>query len=135
MKWEEKITEYIDISISLPAIGQGALGIETRKSDPRIKDLVARFNHTETSYAVRAERALLKRLEGGCQVPIAAFGTVKGNEITLSGLVADPQGKEVIKEDDSDLVDNAEVLGKRLAERLLSRGADTILQEVYKSNK
>ncbi len=94
--WADKITEYIDTETMLPAIGQGALGIETRDDDDDTNALVDFFNHPDTSDPVRAERALLKRLEGGCQVPIAAFGTISGDKLKLRGLVASVDGTTVV---------------------------------------
>ncbi len=129
--WSEKISHYIDPKDMLPAIGQGALGIETRSADSEVNELVAFFDHAPTSIAVRAERALLKRLEGGCQVPIAAFGLVSGSELKLSGLVASTDGKTIIEDKIEGKTDDAEALGIELAERLLKAGAHEILKELY----
>ncbi len=129
--WESKITELLAPEVSLPAIGQGALGIETRTDDEYVNDLVAFFDHPETSYAVRAERALLKRLEGGCQVPIAAYGQLNGDTLKITGLVASPDGKTFVKEVISGHRDKAEPLGVELAEKLLKMGAYDILKELY----
>lgn len=141
MGWEDKITEYLPYDIFLPAIGQGALGIEIRKSDKDIEKVIERFNHRETSLCVRAERSFLKRLEGGCQVPIAAFGTIsplfppfnKGGQggVKLEGMVGSIDGKILYRDSEEDKENNVEELGVRLAERLLSKGADKILREVY----
>ena len=129
--WADKITELLSPEVSLPAIGQGALGIETPTNDAYINDLVAFFDHPETSYAVRAERALLKRLEGGCQVPIAAYGTLSGETLTLKGLVASPDGKTLVKDALTGPKENCEKLGVELAERLLKNGAYDILKDLY----
>lgn len=131
MGWEDKITEYLPYDIFLPAIGQGALGIEIRTSDKDIEKIIERFNHRETSLSVRAERAFLKRLEGGCQVPIAAFGTVNTNGVRLEGMVGSIDGKILYRDSDEDKENNIEELGIRLAEKLLNMGADKILKEVY----
>jgi hydroxymethylbilane synthase len=131
--WSDRITEYLPPEISLPAIGQGALGIETRIDDKEINKLVAFFDHPPTSIAVRAERALLKRLEGGCQVPIAAHGEVKAGNLNLIGLVASTDGKKIIKDFISGPTDKAEPIGIELAEKLLKMGAWDILKEVYKT--
>ncbi|MBI5875232.1 MAG: hydroxymethylbilane synthase [Deltaproteobacteria bacterium] len=149
--WVDRITEYLSPEVSLPAIGQGALGIETRVDDKEINKLVAFFDHPATSTAVRAERALLKRLEGGCQVPIAAYGTVVADssvslnaptghptegwvgQLHLVGLVASTDGKKIIKDSVSGQIDKAEDLGIELAEKLLKMGAWDILKEVYKT--
>ncbi len=132
--WADRITELLSPEVSLPAIGQGALGIETPTNDKYINDLVAFFDHPETSYAVRAERALLKRLEGGCQVPIAAYGTLSGETLTLKGLVASPDGKTFVKDSVTGPKENCEKLGVELAERLLKMGAYDILKELYQVN-
>lgn len=131
--WVDRITEYLSPDVSLPAIGQGALGIETRVDDKEINKLVAFFDHPATSTAVKAERALLKRLEGGCQVPIAAYGEVKAGNLNLVGLVASTDGKKIIKDSVSGQIDKAEDLGIELAEKLLKMGAWDILKEVYKT--
>jgi len=131
--WEDRITEMLSPEISLPAIGQGAIGIETRADDGETNGLIAFFDHRETSLAVRAERGLLKRLEGGCQVPIAAYGTIgrDGEEITLTGLVASIDGKTIIKDSMTGSVGDPEGLGVALAESLLGQGAWDILKDLY----
>ncbi len=127
----ENVSEYIDPSISLPAIGQGALGIECRMDDRELNDMIAFFNHADTRVCVTGERALLRRLEGGCQVPIACYGEMKDGSLLLTGLVASVDGKRIVKDVISGPPDKADKLGVTLAETLLSRGADVILREVY----
>lgn len=127
----DNVTEYISENISIPAIGQGALGIECSRDDKEINELIAFFNHYETSVAVRAERALLKRLEGGCQVPIAGHATVKDGRITMKGLVGSVDGKSIIKDGIEGDAKDYERIGAELGERLLSKGAREILEEVY----
>ncbi len=129
--WQDRITELLSPEVSLPAIGQGALGIETHTEDDETNSLVDFFNHPETSCCVRAERALLKRLEGGCQVPIAAYGTLKGDILTLTGLVASPDGKTFVKDVATGPPSDAEAMGVALAEKLLKMGAYDILKELY----
>ncbi|HEY6084445.1 MAG TPA: hydroxymethylbilane synthase [Nitrospira sp.] len=129
--WGHQITEYLDLDISLPAIGQGALGIEGRDNDQFLRTLLHGLEDSETRITVQAERALLRRLQGGCQVPIAAHATLSGAEIMLEGLVASVDGKEVIRETVQGARESAEPLGVQLAERLLSRGGDRILQSIY----
>ncbi len=131
MGWEERITEYISSDVSLPAIGQGSLGIETRVDDDRINGLVSFLNHEPSSIAVRAERAFLKRLEGGCQVPIAAYGVIEDGLLRLSGLVGRIDGRKIVKDTIEGELKACEELGIRLAERLLESGAREILEEVY----
>lgn len=127
----ENVSEYLDPEISLPAIGQGALGIECRVDDRELNDLIAFFNHADTRFCVTGERALLRRLEGGCQVPIACYGQMQNGVLNLVGLVGSVDGKRIIKESIAGAPDKAEKLGVTLAEKLLSRGADVILREVY----
>ncbi len=125
---ESRITEYMDENIMLPAVGQGALCIEIRKSDPEIERIVNPLNHRETEAVVKGERAFLHRLEGGCQIPIAAHGKIKNSTFTLCGLVADVNGTTIIKDTLSGPVESAESIGVRLADRLLEKGAKPILE-------
>ncbi|HEY5649211.1 MAG TPA: hydroxymethylbilane synthase [Nitrospiria bacterium] len=131
MGWQDRITECLPPEICLPAIGQGALGLECRKDDPSVNSILSRYDHPETSCCVRAERALLKRLEGGCQVPIAAYARIENGEILLEGLVASLDGGRLIRERISGDTGESERLGVELAETLLSKGADDILREIY----
>ncbi|MEW6107930.1 MAG: hydroxymethylbilane synthase [Nitrospirota bacterium] len=129
--WSERITEVIEPEISLPAIGQGAIGIECRVKDKFINKLIAPLNHEETSACVRAERACLKKLEGGCQVPIAAYARLVNGKIVMDGLVGSVSGDRLIKGHIKGSASDAGSLGIILAEDLLSKGADKILSEVY----
>ena len=130
---DDKITEYLDEKIMLPAVGQGALCIEIRENDPFIASLVESLNHPKTRSAVMGERAFLRRLEGSCQIPIAAYGKVDNNRFTLCGLVADIMGTTRLKDSISGPVALAENLGTELADRLLSMGADKILQTLKRN--
>lgn len=127
----EQISEYLDPKVCLPAIGQGALGLESRIDDTEINDLIDFFNHPPTAYAVKAERAVLATLEGGCQVPIAAFGTVTGEQLELTALVSDVNGQNMLKKSINCHVDQAIESGVALAKELLTLGAGDILNEVY----
>ena len=129
----ERVTEYLDPGLSLPAIGQGALGLECRVNDARINELLAPLNHPESSWCVEAERAFLTRLEGGCQVPIAGHARMEGDQLILEGLVASVWGERLIRDRTSGPREQAKTLGVALAERLLSRGADRILKEIYQA--
>ncbi len=132
--WGDKVTELIEPVTSLPAIAQGALGIETRCNDDFTNQRLAFFQDLKTTLAVRAERALLKTLEGGCQVPIAGHATVADdNTITLTGLVAALDGRKVIRETDSS--HDPESLGKSLAQALLDQGAGELLAECFAANE
>ncbi len=126
-----QIGEYLPVDISIPAIGQGALGLESRIDDAETNALIDFFNHPETDWAVRAERAFLRRLEGGCQVPIACHGTVRGRTLTLTGLVADVEGVRCLKKTVTASVEEAEKAGASLGDDLLLQGAGKILNEVY----
>ena len=132
--WEREITEYLAPEISLPAIGQGALGIEGRGDDLFLRSLLSGLEHAPTRTMVLAERALLHRLQGGCQVPIAAHATLNGSDVTLEGLVASVDGKEIIRDRVRGTVADPESMGIELAERLLARGGDKILQAIYGSS-
>jgi hydroxymethylbilane synthase len=129
---EERITEIIPTEISLPAIGQGALGIETRMGDKEIEEQIQFLNDQDSWITVSAERAFLKKLEGGCQVPIAAFAKTVGTIIFIEGLVGTVDGKRLIRDHLEGPLEKAESLGIQLAESLLKAGAKEILDEVYK---
>jgi len=131
LDWSHEITEYLDPCLSLPAIGQGALGIEGRSDDLFVRSVLNRLNDVPTQTTVTAERALLHRLEGGCQVPIAGHAVLAGDQLSLEGLVASVDGKTVIRERLEGVSRDAHALGVRLAERLLARGADKILGQIY----
>ncbi len=151
---QNRITEILPFEVSLPAIGQGAIGIECRIDDEIINGIVGALDHKETSIAVRAERAFLKRLEGGCQVPIAAYARIEhradsGEQrakdsaekdlslinrhslLIMDGLVGSIDGKKLVRGHIEGRHEDNELLGTRLAEDLLSRGAKEILAEVY----
>jgi hydroxymethylbilane synthase len=126
-----RITEILEPEICLPAIGQGAIGIECRVNDKVINTILGDLNHQETSISVRAERALLRRLGGGCQVPIAAYARIKDGRVIMDGLVGSITGERVINGHAEGKLEDYERLGTNLAEDLLSRGAKEILAEVY----
>jgi len=128
--WEDRITELISPEILLPAMGQGAVGIETRKNDVDNQILLADMDDEETHYTLDAERALVSQLQGGCNVPIGSFATLKGNQITLTGLVASLDGKRIYKKESTDIKTNAIALGRKMGEELISMGADKIMKEI-----
>ncbi|MFQ5598816.1 MAG: hydroxymethylbilane synthase [Nitrospiria bacterium] len=133
--WREQITEYLPTEHFLPAIGQGALGIECRKDDPEVQEMILPLNHSETSMTVKAERAMLDRLEGGCQVPIGGHATLSDGNITLMGLVAGLDGKVIVRENQSLPYLEAGGLGVSVAEALLAKGARSILEALYSSGE
>jgi len=127
----ERIAEHLSTELSLPAIGQGAIGIECRQGDNEIEALIAVLNDDDTATRIIAERAMNHRLEGGCQVPIGGHATLDDGTLTLRGLVARSDGSEVISGSVSGSIDQAESLGIELADDLLSRGAKEILAELH----
>ena len=135
LELQQRITDYLPDTLSLPAGGQGAVGIEVRTSasakDKAIIDLLKPLNHRETEIRVRAERALNKRLQGGCQVPIACYATLDKEMIHLRGLVGAVDGSTILRAEGKDSVSHPEALGIRIAEDLLAQGADKILAAVY----
>ena len=129
--WADRVTEYLSPDVCLPAIGQGALALEGRADDAFVRELAGRMEHRPTRLAVTAERALLERLEGGCQVPIAAYATIDHDGLSMSALVAGVNGRRLIRDAIHGSVDEAHRLGVRLAERLLEHGGGEILREIY----
>lgn len=129
--WEHKISEFLPEQISLPAVGQGALGIECREDDHELIELLQHINDAETSQTVTAERSFLARLNGGCQFPIAAYATLENEDdqqtIALTGLVGTPDGQTILKQTIRG-TDGVRV-GRELAERLLEQGADEIIRQ------
>ncbi len=130
MGYTENITERLSPGISLSAVGQGAIGIEARIEDKEINDMLAALNHQETFNAVSAERTMMRRLEGGCQVPIGALGVTNNGTLGLSGIVASLDGKTLLRDKIEGPSSVPRALGLKLAERLLDMGAGDILKEV-----
>lgn len=128
---EKRITTLLDPEQMLPAISQGALGIELRRDDAELFAGLQFLHHPATAIAVAAERAFLLRLEGGCQVPIGAHASLSNDTITLTGLIAAVDGRRILKETATGPVDQAQSLGTSLAETLLARGGKAILDAVY----
>lgn len=126
-----RVTAYLDTTLSLPAIGQGAVGIECRSDDPEVNQLIAVLDHTPTHIRVSAERAMNHRLEGGCQVPIAGHAVLEDGALILRGLVGYPDGSQIIRGEIRGDPGDAAKLGTLLAEDLLARGAGAILKTVY----
>ena len=128
--WDNRITEIIPSNILLPAMGQGAVGIEARKNDVENQILLADIDDEDTHYALDAERALVSQLEGGCNVPIGSFATLEDDQITLKGLVASLDGKKIYKKELTDIKTNAIALGRKMGEELIEMGADQIIKEI-----
>jgi hydroxymethylbilane synthase len=126
-----RISQHLPVDKFLPAIGQGALGLEIRQDDERTYNLLEFLNHEETEIAVRAERAFLKELEGGCQIPVAAFGTLDRDSLTLKGMVAELDGSRILRREINGFKDRPEETGITLARQLLDAGAREILDRIY----
>ncbi|KHA55851.1 porphobilinogen deaminase [Aeromonas hydrophila] len=133
LEMAHRITAFIEPEQSLPANGQGAVGIECRLDDHELHALLAPLEHPETRIRVLTERAMNRALQGGCQVPIGAYALVQGEEVWLRGLVGSPDGSRVIRDEIRGPLANGEALGHTLAQRLLADGADVILAEVYRA--
>ena len=127
----DRIASFIDVEQSLPAAGQGAVGIECRTDDMQVQTLLAPLADAETTYCVRAERAMNNHLQGGCQVPIGGYAVLQQGQLYLRALVGDIDGSRIIRAEGKSAVENAEVLGVQIAEQLLAQGADKILQAIY----
>lgn len=128
MGLEDRVTEYLPPEVMLPAVGQGALGIECRQEGV-VNEFIVFLNHPDSAMAVEGERAFLRRLEGGCQVPIAAYGEIRGGKLHLQGMVAHLEGSRFFRAEAQG--DDPKAVGERLAEDLLAKGADKVLREIY----
>ncbi len=128
--FDQRITQRIPTEQSLPAIGQGAIGIECRDNDERVNSLLAPLNHTDTAIRVTAERAFNTRLNGGCQVPIAGYSELQGDNIYMRGLIGYPDGSRIYRAEKTMSIEDAKTLGIRVAEDLLSQGADQVLKSL-----
>ncbi len=128
---DQRIAQRLEPDGFVPAIGQGAIGIELRQGDAAVEALVAPLNHHESSICVLAERAMNEALGGGCQVPIAGHARLEDHTLSLVGVVSSLDGKELIRVSDSAADTEAEALGRRVADALNSRGAGRILDAVY----
>jgi hydroxymethylbilane synthase len=120
----------LPIPVCIPAVGQGALAVETRMDDARTRGLVGVLDDAPTARAVAAERAFLARLGGGCLAPAAAHARIEDGQLVLEGIVADPDGSRALRDSETGAADDAEALGDRLAARLLDAGGEAILRQV-----
>jgi hydroxymethylbilane synthase len=130
----DRISETLALDASLPAIGQGALGLQCRADDAEVRVLLAPLDDPASAAAVRCERAFLQRLEGGCQTPIAAYATMRGDRLSVEGLVGRVDGTEILRAGAEGPATQPEALGIRLAEELLGRGAAKLLDEMRALN-
>ncbi len=126
--WNAKITDIFTADVMLPAVGQGALGIECRAEDTKVAELLRALDHSETRAAVTAERALLAELEGGCQVPLGAWGRIENGQLVLDACVLSDDGADFLKDSAAGSPQQADALGRTLAAKLLDAGAGRILQ-------
>ncbi len=127
---EHRITQYIDTDLMLPAVGQGAIGIESRTDDKQILDIISVLDDKKSRACIQAERAMNNALQGGCQVPIAGYCWLNNDELMLQGLVGRVDGSKIIKQQITGFINEAESLGEKLAKQLLNQGADLILTEL-----
>ncbi|MCF6157708.1 MAG: hydroxymethylbilane synthase [wastewater metagenome] len=130
MNYPGQISQVIPSDIMLPAVGQGSLCIEIRKNDPRIEKIISGMNDPQTRIAVEAERALLARLEGGCQVPIGAYAHIQGDDVHLEAIICSVDGVKAVRDRQSGSVSQAEKTGDELAQRMLENGGMKILNEI-----
>jgi len=135
LELEARIRQPLPAEISLPAVGQGAVGIECRLDDSELIGLLQALNHDDTAVCVKAERAMNTRLEGGCQVPIGSFALLEGDELWLRGLVGAPDGSVMVRGERRGPRAEAEAMGISLAEELLGKGARDILRDVYQGQQ
>ncbi len=132
--FDDRIRHEIDVDTSLPAVGQGVMGIECREDDDWVNELLQPLNHEPSTLCVRAERAMNADLEGGCQVPIAGFARIQGGRLELRGLVGDPDGSRVLRASASGEAHLPDSVGAAVAKDLISQGAREILRAVYSAS-
>jgi hydroxymethylbilane synthase len=127
----ERITQSLPFGVMLPAIGQGALGLELRRDDHKVKSFLEFLDHYPTRVAVEAERSFLLELRGGCELPVGAHAVLDGKVVYLDALVASPDGKRVFRNSMEGPADEAELIGARLARMLLNSGAQQIIDAIH----
>jgi len=132
--FQNEISEILDPSVMVPAVGQGAIALEIRDNDPEVASLVAGINHSDTLIAVKAERVFLRSLEGGCQIPIGCYSQLNENRYKISGFVSNLDGSVILKESLEGEVEFAEKIALLLAQRFLDRGAKEIIQNIRSLN-
>lgn len=132
---EKEITEYLDESVMTPAVGQGALCIETREKDADIAMIMQKLNHPETQVCVTGERAFLKEIEGSCHIPVACFAKIKDSIVRMTAVVASTDGKTLVKEHAISPINQVEESGRELARLVLEKGGKTILEQLNTHDK
>jgi hydroxymethylbilane synthase len=133
MGWAGRVSQYLSVEFMLPAVGQGVLGLELRSQDDETREVASFLNHETTWLEVGAERAFLKRLGGGCQLPIAAYGKIQGNQLLVRGLVGGMDGRVMLRDDVSGPTTSGQALGEELADKILAQGGRELLDEVAKN--
>ncbi len=132
---KKEISEYLDETIMIPAVGQGALCIETRDNDDDIAVVMKKLNHHDTNICVTGERSFLKQIEGSCHIPVACFGKIVNNEVVMTAVVASEDGKEIIKEQIISPMDQVKTTGRKLADLVLERGGKKILEQLNSNDE
>jgi hydroxymethylbilane synthase len=132
LNFEKYITEIIDPEVIIPATSQGVIAVESRNDDSRIDSFLSEINHPATWKAIEAERGFLRKIEGGCQVPVGCFTKTEGNSISITGFVAAIDGTEYLSDSETGQQENAELTGVKLAEKLIAKGASRILSDIRK---
>ncbi len=130
MGWTDLITEEISTAVCLPAVGQGSIGVEIRQDDREVAEMVAELNCAGSEAAINAERSFLRKLEGGCQVPVGSLAEIRDDELTIEGMVASLDGKVLYRETESGRIDEATAIGIALADRLFKQGCGSILDQI-----
>lgn len=131
---EKYITEILDPEVIIPATSQGVIAVESRSNDLRIDSFLKEINHVATWNSIETERGFLRRIEGGCQVPVGCYTKTEGQNITISGFVAATDGSEFISDTETGLITEAQKIGEKLAEKLIEKGANRILSEIRKEH-
>lgn len=132
LNFDKYITEIIEPDVIVPATSQGVIGIESRMNDPRIDGFLIEINHSETWNAIETERGFLRRIEGGCQVPVGCYTKIEDEKITITGFVAAIDGSEYLLDTETGLIENGMATGIKLAEKLITKGASRILSDIRK---
>lgn len=133
MGWMNRVTQFLPVETMLPAVGQGVLALEIRRDDGDTREVVTSLNYPQTWREAGAERAFLKRLGGGCQLPVAAFGEIRGDALSLRALLGTSDGRTVIRDEIIGAAEEYETLGAELATRILTKGGRAILNMVYRT--
>ena len=134
LELSERITALLSPEQSLPAVGQGALGIECREDRSDLVEILQPLHHQKTAYCVKAERAMSRVLGGSCQIPLGAFGEIEDDMLQLRGFVASPDGKQMVSTTLNGKPEDGEEIGKSMAQHLIAQGADKILAEIVPAN-